>query len=251
MTEFIIHNPVKKDTHYLCRITTTKKHAVKLRIPYSIIKHAMLLSNKNGHLLDIQVPENDFAMEYILKMESACIDKLINENSNWFNNALDRCNIPSLLESCVHKNNCLQLYSSNIRSSAVFNGDIISVTEWLSNNPVEVSLTIICDGMVIYPKRFGIRWVISEITQYDNQCDEMIPDVGELESFWKNYSTQYLKELLDEKEKLDKKISEVKNIVESFGNNDINDLESNIEKLKTSMNEGHFYKNILSEIGIV
>lgn len=234
MRDIIIHKPVKKDTHYSSRITTTSKRGVKLRIPYSVIKQSMLLSNKHGHLIDIQVPENDFAMEAILSIEKSCVAELIKNNSKWFDNSLNEDKIPTLLESCVHDDNCLQIYSSNIRSVAVFNNSIISVSDWLEKNPIEVSLTIFCDGMFIYPTRFGLRWIISEIKECENNAEDICPDIGELEEFWKDKATQYLKAMLIQKEKLDKKISEVNSIIDSFG---ISELDSNVDKLKSLMDE--------------
>lgn len=255
MLDIIIHKPIQKNGYYFSRITTTDMQSIKLRIPYSIIKHHLLLSNKHGHLIDLQVPDNDFAMDTIAFMENICVNEVIKQNSNWFSNALDDDTIPSLLESCIRNQNCLQIYSSNIRSSALFKGSFISVSDWFENTKErlqnEITVSIICDGMFIYPTKFGLRWVISEMKECDTQSDEIIPDIGELENYWKSQSKQYLAQLHDEKEIISKKILEMNDILQSFGNNNIDELESTIVKLKKLMNERHFYKNILSEIGIV
>lgn len=255
MLDIIIHKPVKKKGYFLSRITTNDMQPIKLRIPYSIIKHHLLLSNKHGHLIDIQVPDNDFAMDTIAFMEKICVDEVIKQNSNWFSNALDEDTIPSLLESCIRNQNYLQIYSSNIRSSALFKGDFISISDWFENTAdrvqTEVTMTVVCDGMFIYPTKFGLRWVVSEMKDCDTQTDEIIPDIGELENYWKYQSKQYLQQLHNEKESIHKKILEMDDILQSFGTNNIDELESNIMKLKVLMNERHFYKNILSEIDIV
>lgn len=253
MLDIVIHKPIQKKGYFFSRVTTNDKQPIKLRIPYSVIKHHLLLSNKHGYLFDIQVPDNDFAMDTIAFMENECVNEVIKQNSNWFSNALNENTINSMLESVIRNKNCLQIYSSNIRSSALFKGDFISISDWLEKLQNEVTITIMCDGMFIYPTKFGLRWVISEMKECDTQSDEILPDIGELENYWKSQSKQYLEQLTDEQNIIGKKISELNDILQSFGNNsiDIDNLDSNIVKLKKLMNERHFYKNILSEIDIV
>ena len=225
-----------------------------------------MLANKQGYLMNLRVPTDDFSMEYIKQMEQECIDIMIKENANWFDNALDEAKIRSLLDSCISDIDSLQVYSSVIRSNAIINGANVSVEEWLYSRktqlPNEASLSIVCDGMFVYPDKFGLRWIIKDMRAYNDEPEicEIVPELSELVIYWKERSIQYLTELNLQKDALNQKIMDVDKKIEDVQHislalespfSNLSELEKEISRLKETMDSGHFYKNILSEIVIV
>ena len=229
MLSVSLDKPVKKTNSYLSKLSVNGKKTVKLNIPYGVLKQSLVLSNKQGYLVDIRVPLNDYSVEYITNIEDACIKELIKANSMWFKNGLNAEAIPSMLESCISRGTSLHIYASNIRSSGVCSEGLINIDEWLEKykKSTKVSLTIVCDGLYIYPDKFGLRWIITEIREYQ-EPEDISPDMNELVMYWKDKATQYIEDLEIKKGVLEKKIT---TLTEIFNNINSNNIETEIEKL--------------------
>lgn len=217
-----LDKPVKKSTSYLSRLSVNGKKIVKLNIPYGVLKQSLLLTNKQGYLVDIRVPANDYSVEYISAIEKQCIAQLIKENSNWFKNGLNADAIPSMLESCISRETSLHIYASNIRSSGVCSDGFMDIDDWFSShkNFTKVSLKIVCDGLYIYPDKFGLRWIITEIQEYQ-EPEDIGPDMDELVLYWKDKAERHIDELERQKNQLADKIAELKQICENMNSSNI------------------------------
>jgi len=207
----IVQPPTKKTKYYHSRIMDDQKRILKLTIPYCVLKNFLMLSNKQGYLLDIRVPMNDFAMDTILEVETLCIQELIQQNSKWFKNGLEEEKMKEYFESCI-TGDSLRIYASGLRSSGVQQEKMINVDEWLQNIknhiPKQVSLTVVCDGLFIYPHKFGLRWIIREIKEY-HEPEEIVPDVDEIISYWQQKASLSLEDLLSQKKHLLQKIEQL------------------------------------------
>jgi len=224
-----LDKPVKKNSSFLSRVSVNGKRILKLNIPYGVLKQSLVLTNKQGYLVDIRVPLNDYSVEYISAIEKECIKELIKENANWFKNGLNADAIPGMLESCISRDTSLHIYASNLRSSGVCSEGLVDIDEWFAmhKNLTKVSLKIVCDGLYIYSDKFGLRWIITEIQEYQ-EPEDIGPDMDELVVYWKDKSTRYIEELESQKNQLDSKIAHLKDICENMNSSNI-DVE--IKKL--------------------
>lgn len=224
-----LDKPVKKNTTYHSRLSVNGKRIVKLNVPYGVLKQSLVLTNKQGYLVDIRVPPNDYSVEYISMIEKQCIKELIKQNSNWFKNGLNADAIPSMLESCITRDTSIHIYASNIRSSGVCSEGLINMDEWFAKyrNLTKVSLKIVCDGLYIYPDKFGLRWIITEIQEYQ-EPEDICPDMDELVIYWKDKATRYIEGLEARKTDLEQEIQNIKHICENLNSSNI---ETDIKKL--------------------
>lgn len=224
-----LDKPIKKSTSYLSRLTVNGKKIVKLSIPYGVLKQSLVLTNKQGYLVDVRVPLNDYSVEYISAIEKQCVKELIKQNSNWFKNGLNADAIPSMLESCISRDTSLHIYASNIRSSGICGEGLISIEEWFSKykNLTKVSLKIVCDGLYIYPDKFGLRWIITEIQEYQ-EPEDITPDMDELVVYWKDKAERRIEELEAQKKDIE---TEIENLHEICKNMNSSNIDSEIKKL--------------------
>jgi hypothetical protein len=225
-----LDKPVKKSNSYLSRLSVNGKKNIKLNIPYGVLKQSLVLTNKQGYLVDIRVPINDYSVEYISAIEKQCIQEVIKENASWFKNGLNADAIPAMLESCISRDTSLHIYASNIRSSGVCSEGLVSIDEWFgkySKNLTKVSLKIVCDGLYIYPDKFGLRWIIQEIQEYQ-EPEDISPDIDELVIYWKDKAARQIKELEIKKNELEQKIADLAEISKNLNPSNI-DVE--IKKL--------------------
>ena len=227
----ILDKPIKKQNAYLSRLTVNGKRTVKINIPYGILKQALVLSNKQGFLAEIRVPVNDYSVEYMTSIENACVKELIKENANWFKNGLCSDKITDMLETCISRGTSLHVYASNVRSSGISDDGLISINEWFEKykNLTKVALTIACDGLYIYSDKYGLRWVITEIREYQ-EPEDISPDIDELVAYWKDKTVLHI-------EKLEKSLSNLKEIYKNINSNN---LETEVEKLNMEFSQNNF-----------
>lgn len=234
MDSLLIAKPVKKHNYYYSRVTRTDKRAVKLRVPFGVLAAYHRLPNKQGYVTDIRVPLDDYAMGMIGKFERECVETMIAENKGWFSNALDDEEILSMLKSCISGEDSLRIYASSIRSIGEKGVDI---DEWMigikKRLPLQVSLTIVCDGMFIYPTFFSLRWIIGEISEYKEPEEDIAPDIGEIVDLWKEKATVSVEDLEQVKanhaeiiKSIDAKIDKIKSISQNLDGENIIELET-------------------------
>jgi hypothetical protein len=107
---------------------------------------------------------------------------------------------------------------------------LVSIDEWFgkySKNLTKVSLKIVCDGLYIYPDKFGLRWIIQEIQEYQ-EPEDISPDIDELVIYWKDKAARQIKELEIKKNELEQKIADLAEISKNLNPSNI-DVE--IKKL--------------------
>jgi hypothetical protein len=219
-----LDKPVKKKNSYLSRLSVNGKRNIKLCIPYGVLKQSLALTNKQGYFVDIRVPLNDYSVEYISTIEKQCIAELIKQNANWFKNGLNADAIPSMLESCISRDTSLHIYASNIRSSGVCSEGLVDIDDWFNKYKklTKVSLKIVCDGLYIFPDKFGLRWIITEIQEYQ-EPEDISPDMDELVLYWKDKAAKYIEELKSKKNELEDKIADLTDICENMNSSNIED----------------------------
>jgi hypothetical protein len=142
----------------------------------------------------------------------------IEKNQTWFNNGLESDTIDKLFRNSLNKTNntMLVLISDTNEPTLYVNGiqdDDFNLNELTPH--VSFTLTIEAQGLLIYPKKFGIRWVVKSIyitnDKSDDHIDNTYIDKESIEESWKNDISE-----------IELRISE-----------DIHVLESRIETLKT------------------
>lgn len=243
MDTLLISKPVKKHNYYYSRVTRNDKRILKLRIPFAVLASYHRLQNKQGYVADLRVPIDDYAKSMISDFEKVCVEKLILENKTWFSNALDDDEIHTMIKSSISGDDSMRIYASSVRSVGETGADI---DDWMieikKRLPLKVSVTIVCDGLFIYPTFYSLRWIIGEISEY-KEPDDIIPDIDEIMDLWKEKALISVEDLehiktthIDIIKNIDNKIDKIKNISENLDNENISELEKEIIDLKTLKN---------------
>lgn len=195
-------------------------------------------------MLHVRVPKDDFAKETIQELEEFCIQEIIKKNSQWFKNALEEEKIRELFDSSLSGETII-LYVSALRS--YFSGEDTPICNWLETHkhtPKNVRCTIVCDGLFIYPRKFGMRWIVRELGEYKEDPEEILPDVPEILEHWKERTAKYLLQLDEKKAWMEKKISTIQERKERIASQmekmsavEIYQLEEEVEVLRGLMDE--------------
>jgi hypothetical protein len=231
----IVSKPIKKHNYYRSSVTLVEKGtALKLTVPFGTLIDCHRLDSKQGYSFDVHLPSDDYALEQMRSIELNCLNTMIYSNEKWFDNGLDELGVRSLFRSCVHRGDSVHVYASVLRTICPANTD---VSEWVravkGRLPINVTFTLSCDGMVIYPNYFGLRWVVSKISEYVEPAPEDIaPDIEELISFWKEKAVVALSELQEAKarsierlERLDATIDKVRELSTDLKETTLYELE--------------------------
>lgn len=231
----IVSKPIKKHNYYRSSVTPVEKgNSLKLTVPFGTLIDCHRLGNKQGYTFDIHLPSDDYALEQMRSIEHECLNTMIYSNGNWFDNGLDELGVRSLFRSCIDRGDLVRVYASVLRTIGPANTD---VSEWVravkERLPIKVTFTLNCDGMVIYPNYFGLRWVISKISEYvEPATEDITPDIEELISYWKDNAVVALRELEEEKarsverlERLDATIHKVRELSADLKETTLYELE--------------------------
>jgi hypothetical protein len=244
----MIQAPVKKSNYYHSRILSDVKKNIKLTIPYCVLKHFLMLSNKQGFLLYVRVLPDDFAKEQILKLEENCISEMITHNAKWFRNGLEEGKIRDMFESCL-EGDVLRVYVSPLRST-IQHPEML-LTEWLQANkthlPKNITITITCDGMFIYPTKFGLRWIIQEMKEFQEE-EDISPEAGDILEYWEEKAISKIQQLQKEKESCEERMKKLQEVIDKIQQSmnkmkklpEISLLEQEVAKLKNFMEEKTF-----------
>lgn len=193
---FKIHPPTKKNNYYFSKITQDNNHVV-LKVPYASIAQMVHLSKQDGYMVTIDVSQDQNAADFIKSLETTCLQTIISHNKKWFRNALDESVIqemfdPTLVQATVRS------YISLLRSHLEVPG-YADFPEWFHQCklPAPFHITLVCDGLFIYPNRFGIRWIIRSIKENKEEPDDIVPEYGEIITYWEE-KVEAQKKILDE-----------------------------------------------------
>jgi hypothetical protein len=219
----IIHPPVRKSKYFFSKITNEDRKPITLKIPYAAIQQLISLSNQQGYLVYLNLNQEQNAVKNI---ESKCIEELIKNNGKWFHNSLDEDKIKDLFESTLN-NDILHAYISFLRTNISL-PNYTEIPEWYNNVksrlPQSYYITLICDGLFIYPTRFGLRWIIHSIKEFKEENDEIIPDYDDIIHYWQEKVDVTKKLLSSRLEKIDLLMAQIKR--KEFSEKEIEELKA-------------------------
>lgn len=190
-----IHPPTKKAKYYFSKVTMDGAQVV-IKIPFASLTQMMSLVKQDGYLTMIDVSQDQNALAIIKNIEDQCITSLINNNRKWFRNGLDETVIHNMFDSTLlHEN--VRAYVSFLRSHLEVPG-YNDFLEWYNKAklPAPYHITLICDGLFIYPERFGLRWIIRSIKEHKEDPDDIVPEYAEIISYWEE-KVEARKKILD------------------------------------------------------
>jgi hypothetical protein len=215
---YVLHNPKKKATSYVAKITNDLNKPIRLKIPYCKIQY-LREQPANGHLLRIVIPKDSEQYSKIEDIDKTICENAINNNQKWFSNNLQIDQIKEFYRPSLNIiQNTMTLMIIDIKDTIISMNDKVvdSIEEINYNNPdIYLSLEIEAQGLYFFPKKFGIRWIVNKIAFYNeslinNDNDEII-DKESIEEEW------------------DKEISQIKEVIKG----DIQLLTDKINVLST------------------
>jgi hypothetical protein len=209
-----ISEPIKKEKNYIAKIRNETNKQIRIKVPDTIFMSLAPLAS-GGRTMRIYLNDTDI-VNNISAIDDEARQLTIENNQDWFNNNLDANTINALFRNSINKTNntMLVLISDTNDPSIYINGtrdDEFNINTIVSKTPL--TLILEAQGLMIYPKKFGIRWIIRSI-YIMNENSEDLQDHELID-----------KEMIEESWKSD--INEIENKLD----NDINALESRIQEL--------------------
>lgn len=190
-----IHPPVKKAKYYFSKVTMNGAQVV-LKIPYAAITQMTPLAKQDGYLTMLDISQDQNALNVITKLEECCLDSVRVNNKKWFRNALEESVIQEMFDP-TFSGNTLRSYVSFLRSHLEVAG-CGDFPDWVTKCklPAPYYVTLVCDGLFIYPDRFGLRWIVRSIKEYQEDPDDIVPEYAEIITFWEE-KIEARKKILD------------------------------------------------------
>ena len=197
-----ISEPIKKEKNFIAKITNESNKQIRIKVSDAVFMSLTSLTG-GGRTMRIYVNDLD-TINNVSSIDDQSRKITIEKNQEWFNNNLTCETIDKLFRNSMNRTNntMLVLISDTNEPSIYINGvqdsefDINTLT---TNTSLTLSLE--AQGLLIYPKKFGIRWIVRSIYITNNNIDE-----------------------LDENEYIDKES------IEESWKYDISEIESNIAK---------------------
>jgi len=221
-----IHAPTRKPKYFFCKITEHKK-PILLKIPYASVLQKTPLSNLQGYFCRIHIGQDHTALEYIKSIEEKCLRVIKENNKKWFKNDLDEETIQGMFKSMLEKS-VLSAYVSVARSHVQIR-ETNDITSWSHlSTPEACHVTLLCDGLFIYPEYFNLRWIVRGIKDF--QEEEIQPDIQDIITHWEEF-------VKEENKKLFSKIHRGEFLLDKIKTQEF--TEADIKELKG------LYKNIL------
>jgi hypothetical protein len=216
----IIHPPEKAKGAYVSRISDVKGRTFKVSIQDAKTLSIHKISNNGGQILKIWIPKDSVAHETITKLDETAMQSVLDNNEEWFQNALSEQHIYDYFQPCLDRE-CFGVIVSAIKPprNIVFRGENIDDLEKTTNKEIKnllCSCTFEAQGLYFYPKKFGVRWIIRDIEFHDKSyiddpsCLVSAVNKDEVEDFWRG---------------------EIQGLSEDIAN-DIRHFETKIEKLR-------------------
>ena len=222
---YILHNPKKKATSYVAKITNEYGKPIRLKIPYCKIQY-LREQPSNGHLLRIILDKDTEQYNKVIQIDNTISATAISNNNKWFNNNLDIEQIKEFYRPSLNiDQDTMTILISDIQDTVILLNDVvidnIDNIDFTHKN-LYLSLEIEAQGLYFFPKKFGIRWIVNKIAIYTgenlNNDTEDIIDRESIEEEWEQ-EVSIIKELIEKdinilNEKI-KKLSEYSNNIES------------------------------------
>lgn len=243
----LLHSPQRKSKYYFCRISDSNKKNIKLKIPYGTLLQYLLLSGQQGYSLHIKLPKNDYALENILEIEETCITEITNKNKEWFKNEMSEETIRELFQSSFDEDNILRCYISLLRAPTTKPGILVSelLQTYKHSLPKNIQVTILCDGLYIYPNSFGLRWIVSEIGDSEEPGD-ILPETSDIIEYWTEKKEACLEQLHTYDQHFRKKLQDISKLKEEIEHRYLRILEiSNVDLLEEEI---HRFREVLRSV---
>jgi hypothetical protein len=246
----ILHNPKKKATNYVAKITDDSGKSIRMKIVNC--KPLYLREQPSGgHLLRIILPKDSEQYQEIQKVdESICKNAIVN-NNKWFNNNLKEDEINEFFRPSLNtEQDTMTVMISDIHDIIItLNDTVIDTLDKidLKNPHIDISLEIEAQGLYFFPKKFGIRWIVhklaihnSDLLASENSADiETLIDKNEIENAWEcevqniqEFIKQDISKYIDKIESIKKYSNEINEIFEKAKNaNAMEEWNSELIKL--------------------
>lgn len=226
---YILHNPKKKATSYVAKITNDIGKPIRLKIPYCKIQY-LREQPSNGHLLRIILEKETEQYNKVIEIDDNIRETAISNNNKWFNNNLDIEKIKEFYRPSLNiDQDTMTIMISDIQDTVILlNDKVVDNIENIdfTQKTLYLSLEIEAQGLYFFPKKFGIRWIVNKLAIYTgenlNNDTEDIIDRDSIEEEWEQ-EVAIIKEMIDKdinilNEKI-KKLTEYSTNIESTLNN--------------------------------
>jgi len=216
---YILHNPRKKATSYVAKITNDLNKPIRMKIPYCKVQY-LKEQPSNGHLLRIVIPKNSDQYSKIQEIDDIICENAINNNQKWFHNNLQIEQIKEFYRPSLNTiHDTMTILITDIHDTIItLNDTVIDSIEDIDfkNSNVHLSLEVEAQGLYFFPKKFGIRWIVNKIAIYndhtiinDNQ-DELI-DRESIEDEWDSEISRIRETIINDISILNNKIISLQN----------------------------------------
>jgi hypothetical protein len=221
-----IQPPIRKSKYYFCKIVDEHKKQISIKIPYASILHIVALSNQQGYQVELNLAEDQSAIHIIKEIENTCIETLIKNNKKWFRNVLDESKILSMFDSTLVQDR-MHCYISLLRSQLKIQ-NVTDIPQWIKaikdKLPKTIYIKLICDGLFIYPKRFGLRWIVDSIQEFQEDIHEISPDYDDIIQYWQSCVDHSKKKMKHTIESMDQLMALIR--TKEFSEKEIQELKA-------------------------
>lgn len=194
----VIQAPEKCKDYYVSRIFRGKNNQrLKIRLPETKLLD-IRAADDNAYILKLWIPPDSIACEVMEDTDDKAILTTSEHNKEWFANGLSAGKINEYFRRSIDNQVCNVIVSPiKVPRSIIINGETIDDFDKVAAIPtrelksfVHCSCTIEAQGLYFYPKRFGVRWLLTEIEMgtddqiHDSMEDHGNPDRIDIEEFW-------------------------------------------------------------------
>lgn len=225
-----ISEPVKKEKNFISKITNETNKLVRIKVSDASFMSISPLTG-GGKTMRIYINDDDIVTK-ITNIDDEVRKITIKKNQEWFNNNLTSETINSLFRNSVNKvNNTMLVLISDTNEPIIYLNGVQDEEFNINTLQPKTSFTLVMEaqGLLIYPKKFGIRWIIRSVyisNNTDETHENIHVDKESIEESWKN------------------DIYEMESKIET----DISVLESRIQSLKILKNDiNTYYENAIKE----
>jgi hypothetical protein len=149
------------------------------------------ITKGGGYVLNIYISDSDVE-NLIVNIDEQVKVETKKKNGKWFKNSLDDDVIDAMFRPAINTlNHTMKLLISETRDPNIYYDGVLldSVASILSLEGLSslkskyITAEIEAQGLFIYPKKFGVRWIINTISI---QSQEYVPDESDIgnESEW-------------------------------------------------------------------
>lgn len=186
-----ISEPIKKEKNFLAKITNENNKQIRIKVSDAVF---MSLTSLNGGGRTMRIYVNDLdTINHVSSIDDQARKITIQKNQEWFNNNLTSEMIDQLFRNSMNKiNNTMLVLISDTNEPTIFINGVQDSDFDISTITIKTSLTISLEaqGLLIYPKKFGIRWIVRSIYITNNNIDDPneneFIDKESIEDSWKN-----------------------------------------------------------------